>query len=384
MKYLTLVFSSLKRKKLRTVLTLLSICVAFILFGALCVIREALLGGVKLAGADRLVVRHKVSIIQHVPESYEARVKAIPRVEAVAAQTWFGGVYQDPKDFIATFAVDPESFLDVYQEFVLPPEQVAAWKQKRNGAIVGKASAERFGWKVGDVVPFTSPIWGAPQGKDHWDLEIVGIYTGATKSTDTSSLYLRYDYFDEARERNKGQIGIMTVRVSDPSRAGEIAAKIDDEFANSAYETKTEPEGAFAASFVQQIGDISTIVMGVLSAVFFTILLVAGNTMSQSVRERTEELGVLKALGFTNGLVLVLVLLESCLLTMTAGLAGLGVVWLFTQGKNPVPQLIQIFHFPSQDVAMGAAFALALGLLAGVIPAWQAMRLPIAVALRRG
>lgn len=384
MKYLILVFSSLKRKKLRTTLTLLSIFVAFVLFGALCVIQEAFLGGVKLAGVDRLVVRHKVSIIQSFPQSYETRVRAMPGVNAVAAQSWFGGVYQNPKNFIATIAVEPESFLDVYTEFVLPPEQMEAWKQKRNGVIVGASSAERFAWKVGDIVPFTSPIWGAPQGGEHWDFEVVGIYTGAKKSTDTSTLYLRYDYFDEGRTRLKGEIGWMTVRVADPSQAGAIAKQIDEEFANSAYETKTEPEGAFAASFAQQIGDIGTIVMGVISAVFFTILLVAGNTMSQSVRERTEELGVLKAMGFPNGLILWLVLAESCFLALIAGLAGLGLVWLITQGENPVPQLIQIFNFPTRDVILGAAMALLLGVMAGILPAWQAMRLPIATALRRG
>ncbi len=182
----------------------------------------------------------------------------------------------------------------------------------RTGAIVGRATADRFKWKIGDRIPLQSPIWGQPAGQTQWEFEIVGIYDGAKKGTDTSQFFFRYDYFEEARQQDKGQVGWYTVRIADPDQAAEIAAKIDAEFANSPYETKTEPEGAFAQGFAQQIGDIGSIVMAVVGAVFFTILLVAGNTMAQSVRERTEELGVLKAMGFTNVLVLVLVLLESC------------------------------------------------------------------------
>jgi putative ABC transport system permease protein len=383
MKFLGLVWSNLKRKKLRTALTLLSILVAFLLFGCLCALKEAFTMGVSLAGADRLIVRHKVSIIQSLPLSYEQRIANLPGVAALAHQSWFGGIYQDPKNFIATVAVVPETFLNLYPEFVLAPAEKEAWQKTRHGAIVGRLTAERFKWKIGDTVPFTSPIWGEPANQPNWNFLIVGIFDGAKKGTDTTSFYFRYDYFDEARTRGKGEVGWFTVRVHDPAQAAEIARRIDEEFANSPYETKAEPEGAFAAGFAQQIGDIGTIVTAVLSAVFFTILLVAGNTMGQAVRERTAELGVLKAMGFSNELVLALVLMESCTMAILGGVAGLGLIWLLLSSGSPAPTLLPILYVPMRDLCLGAALAVALGVCAGILPAISAMRLRIAVALRR-
>jgi putative ABC transport system permease protein len=383
-KFFGLVWSNLKRKKLRTSLTILSILVAFFLFAFLCAIKEAFTGGVSLAGVDRLITRHKVSLIMNLPLSYERRIMNVPGVSATAHQSWFGGIYQDKKNFFPSFPVDPQRFMAVYPEFLLPPAQMETWLKTRNGAIVGAKTAERFHFKVGDHIPLTCPIWGEPANQPHWDFEIVGIYAGAKKGTDTSGFYFRYDYFDEARIRGKGQIGWLGVRVQNPDQAAEIAKKIDAEFANSPYETKTEPEGAFAAGFVQQIGDIATIMIAVLSAVFFTILLVAGNTMSQAVRERTEELGVLKAMGFTNELVLVLIVLESCLIVAVGGLAGLGLAWAIISAiGNPAPQVFQSFYLPGRDLVIGLVIVFALGVVAGVFPAIQAMRLRIAVALRR-
>lgn len=228
----------------------------------------------------------------------------------------------------------------------------------------------------------TTPIW-PKKGEESWDFEIIGVYEGAKKGTDTSGFFFRYDYFDEGRAYGQGLVGWYVVRVQDPKQAGEVAKKIDAEFANSPYETKTEAEGAFAQGFVQQMGNIGAILVGVLSAVFFTILLVAGNTMAQSVRERTEELGVLKAMGFTNGLVLGLVLLESILLATLGGVAGLGAAWLFTSRGSPVPSLLPVFYLPPEYLVIGLGFVLGLGILAGILPALQAMRLRIAEALRR-
>jgi putative ABC transport system permease protein len=382
-KFLRLVSSNLKRKKLRTALTLLSILVAFLLFGFLCAIKEAFVAGVSLAGADRLVVRHKVSIIQSLPRSYEQRIASMPGVDAVTHQSWFGGIYQDPKNFFATIPVEPEKFFDMFPEYFVAPAQKEAWLKTRTGAIAGRALMDRFKWKVGDHIPITSPIWGQPDNQSHWDFEIVGVYEGTKKNADTSGMFFRYDYFDEARQRGKGQVGWFMVRVHDPKQSATIAKAIDEEFANSPYETKAEPEGAFAAGFAQQVGDIATIVTAVLSAVFFTILLIAGNTMGQAVRERTEEIGVLKALGFTNVLVLVLVLLESCFIALVGGGLGLGLAWLIISTKNPVPNLLPIFYLPPRDVVIGAVIIIAVGLLAGAFPAWQAMRLRVAEALRR-
>ncbi len=383
MKFLGLVWSNLQHRRLRTALTVLSILVAFLLFGFLCAIKDALSGGVTIASADRLVVRHKVSIIQSLPLNYEQRIANLPGVSATAHQSWFGGIYQEPKNFFPTIPVEPEKFLPMFPEFVLPAAQKTAWLATRNGAIVGRKTMERFKWKIGDHIPLTCPIWGEPANQPNWDLEIVGTFDGAKKSTDTSGLYFRYDYFDEARTRGKGEIGWITVRIQNPDQAAAIAQKIDDEFANSPYETKAEPEGAFAASFARQVGDIGTIMIAVLSAVFFTILLVAGNTMSQAVRERTEELGVLKAMGFTNELVLVLVLLESCVIAGVGGLLGLGLAWVIINSGNPAPSLLPRFYLPSHDLIVGLVVIVVLGFVAGAVPALQAMRLRIAVALRR-
>ena len=229
-KYLGLVWSNLTARKLRTSLTLLSIFVAFLLFGFLSAIKEAFLGGVQLAGADRLITRHKVSIIQTLPVSYEARIANIPGVKEMVHMTWFGGIYQDPKNFFGSFATQPEKLVSVYPEFVLPPEQLETWKHTRNGAVVGRLTMDRFKWKIGDHIPLTSPIWGEPDGRANWDFEIVGIYDGAKKGTDTSGFYFHYDYFDEARPRKKGEIGWFGIRIANPDQAAEVARKIDDEF----------------------------------------------------------------------------------------------------------------------------------------------------------
>jgi putative ABC transport system permease protein len=383
MKFLYLVWSNLKRKKMRTLLTLFSILIAFILFGFLSAIKQALVGGVKMAGANRLVVRHKVSLIQLLPESYKARMERIPGVEVATHQTWFGGIYQDPKNFFMQNPVVPEEFLDMHPEFVLPPEQKKVWLQTRTGAIVGRKTAERFHWKIGDKIPIQSAIWSQAGGSRLWEFDIVGIFDGKEKNSDTTPLFFRYDYFEEARQGAKGQVGWYSIRVKDPSKAAEIAKLVDQEFENSAAETKTEPEGAFVQAWAKQIGDIALITASILSAVFFTLLLVTGNTMSQAVRERTGELGVLKAIGFTNGQMLALVLLESCLLAALGGVLGLGVALLLTSRGDPTGGMLPLFFFPVRDLIIGLGISLLLGLVTGIFPALQAMRLRVADALRR-
>jgi putative ABC transport system permease protein len=383
MKFLRLLWGNLMRRKLRTLLTLLSIFVAFLLFGLLCTIKEAFSAGVTMAGADRLIVRHKVSLIMLLPVSYERRIANIDGVDVAMHWTWFNGIYQnEPKNFFGTFPVDPERFLDIYPEYALTSSERQAWTTTRTGAIVGRTLAERFAWKVGDRVPLMSPLWPR-KGEEAWEFEIVGIYEGTKAGTDTSNFFFRYDYFDEARAEGEGMVGWYVVRVSDPDRTTEVAQAIDAEFANSPYETKAEAEGAFAQSFIEQIGSIGTILMAILSAVFFTILLVAGNTMAQAVRERTAELGVLKAIGFTDAMVLRLVLAESSLLAAAGGLTGLLVAWLITLGGSPVPAVLPVFFLPPWYLGLGAALVLGLGVVAGIFPALSAMRMPIAVALRR-
>jgi putative ABC transport system permease protein len=385
MKFLRLIWSNLRRKKLRTSLTLLSIVVAFILFGFLSAIQQALVGGVELAGADRLIVRQKVSIINLLPVSYEARMDRIPGVDFATHQTWFGGVYQDPKNFFMQNPVEPEKFLKMHPEIILPPDEMKAWLATRTGAIVGRRTADRFHWKIGDQVPIQSTIWPNSDGSRHWDFDIVGIYDGKEKGTDTTPMFFRYDYFDEGRGQwGKGQVGWYTIRIKDPSQAAEVAKRVDEEFENSPAETKTEPEGAFIQAWASQIGNIVFIVAAILSAVFFTILLVTGNTMAQAVRERTGELGVLKAIGFTNGQVVALVLAESCLLTVLGGAIGLGLACAITpvMAQN-LAGLLPLFFFPTHDLFIGLGLSIALGFVTGIFPALQAMRLRVADALRR-
>jgi putative ABC transport system permease protein len=383
MKYLHLVWSNLKRKKLRTSLTLLSILVAFILFGFLCAIRQAIEGGVTLEGLDRLVVRHKVSIIQLLPQSYKARMERIPGVATATHMTWFGGIYQDPKNFFMQAPVVPEEFLAMYPEVVLPEDQKKAWLATRTGAIVGRKTAERFHWKIGDKVPIRSTIWSRGDGNMNWEFDVVGIFDGRNKNTDTTPLHFRYDYFDEARPMGKGLVGWYSIRVTEPAKAAEIARLVDQEFENSPAETKTEPEGAFIQAWAKQVGNITLITAAIMGAVFFTILLVAGNTMSQSVRERMGELGVLKAVGFTNWQVLALVLAESCLLALLGGALGLGLAWLIISQGDPTGGMLPLFHLPLGSVFVGLSLSALLGIITGVFPAVQAMRLQVADALRK-
>lgn len=384
MKFAHLLFANLFRRKLRTALTLFSVVVAFILYSYLAAIRVGLSQGVDVAGADRMLVWHRVSLAQPLPVSYRDRIARVAGVELVIHQSWFGGVYQDPKNFFAQMPVEPEPFLRMYPEILLSEAEKEAWLRTRTGAIVGRATAERFGWRVGDRIPLQTGIWTRKDGSSTWEFDIVGIFDGAKQGTDTTPLYFRYDYFDETRAVGEGLVGWFVVRVKDPDQAPQVARAIQREFANSSAEVKAESEKAFLQSWAKQIGDIGLIITAILSAVFFTILLVAGNTMAQSVRERTEELGVLKAVGFTHQQVTALVLAEAGLLAGLGGALGLAIGSVLVAGGDPTGGALPVFYFPPRDLAKGAGIALLLGLTSGLLPALQAGRLRVAEALRRG
>ncbi len=383
MKYLYLVWSTLKRKKLRTVLTILSILVAFLLFGYLAAIRTAFTQGIEVAGLDRLIVRHKVSIIQMLPAAYEARIEQVEGVEDAVAAVWFGGYFQEPRNQFPQFPVKPREYLEMFPEFRLSDEALDAWLATRTGAVVGRTVAERFGWQVGDKIPITATIWTRQGDERTWEFDLVGIYDGAEKGTDTTQFLFRYDYFDEARAFGQGLVGWYTVRIGDPDRAAEISAAIDEEFANSQAETKAEPEGAFLQGFANQIGNIGFIMTSIVGMVFFTILLVAGNTMAYAVRERTNELAVLKAVGFTDTGVLGLVLGEAFLLTAIGGGIGLALSWVMVSAGDPTGGFLPIFFIPQQDLVIGVILIGVTAFIAGILPALQAQRLRIADALRR-
>jgi putative ABC transport system permease protein len=382
-KFLPLVWANLKRKKVRTAFTLLSIAVSFFLFGLIQTFKTSLSAGVEVAGNDRLIVIHKVSIIQPLPASYGPRIAQIPGVDAVTHANWFGGIYQDPKNFFPQYAVEPEKYLDLYPEILLPADQKKAWLADRTGAVVGRTTAERFGWKVGDRIPIQGTIFRKQDGTDIWEFNLDGIYDGAKKGTDTTTFLFDYDYLDEARRFARGTVGWYIIHIADPDKAADVAAAIDATFANSPYETKTATEKAFAKSFADQMGNIGAIAVAVAGMVFFAMLLVAGNTMAQAVRERTNELAVLKTLGFKDGRVLRLVLAESFTLAVVGGGLGLLAAWLFTLRGDPTGGMLASFYLPAIDIVWGAAFIVLLGLITGVFPGVQAMRLQIAEALRR-
>ncbi len=385
MSSLPLIGAALRRKKTRTFLTFSSVLFAFLIFGVLAMLRVALAAGVDIANEDRLVVRHRVSLFQMLPESYEADIESLDGVVDAVHMTWFGGVYQDPSNFFMQSPVRPAEYLDMYPEVRLTEEEKARWIETRNGAVTGRANAERYGWEVGDRIPIRPTIWTQQgRGDAAWEFELVGIYDSEVEGFDQTQFLFRYDFFDEARSFGRGTVGWYMVRIADPDRAAETAEAIDTLFRNSEAETKSEPEGAFAAGFANQIGNIGLIVTSILGAVFFTVLLVAGNTMAQSVRERVGEIGLLKAVGFTSNRVMRLILLESVALSTTAGLFGL----LLASGIAAALRPTLATYFPGlflrpQDILLGIALAFLTGLVTGVFPARRAMRLRPAFALRR-
>ena len=382
MKFLPLVWKNLFRRRARTLFTVLSIVVAFVLFAYLAAIRLAFGTGVSVAGADRMLVIHKVSLIQPLPESYLGRIAAVDGVADISHMSWFGGIYQDPRNFFAQFAVDAESYLRLYPEIVLSDEEREAWLRNRTGAIVGRVTADRFGWEVGDRIPIEGTIFRTRSGPT-WEFTIDGIYEAGTEGYDTSTMLFHHDYLMEANDQGARFIGQYVIRVDDPARSADVAAAIDTRFANSPAETRTSTEQAFLQGFADQIGNIGAMVTAILAAVFFTILVITANTMAQSIRERTNELAVLKTLGFTDRRVLALVLIESLALAVAGGAVGLGVGWLLIGLGDPTGGFLTVFLFPTRDLVIGGVLVVLLGFAAGAVPALLATRLRIVDALRK-
>ena len=379
MKYRHLIFANLFRKKIRTTLTLGSFAVALFLFGLLAVVRGAFNQGVEVAGANRLVVVNKVSIIQPLPISYEQKLAQVPGVTLINHENWFGGVYQDERNFFPQFAIEDETQRQMFPEFIVPDEQWKTFSDDREGAIVGEDLVKRFHWKVGDRIPVKGTIFPGT-----WEFNIRGIYHGSRPQDDTTQFWFHYKYLEERENPYwKGLIGWYTVRIDNPDNAARIARDIDATFANSPRETKTETEKAFAAGFVKQAGNIEFLLLSIGSVVFFTLLLVTGNTMAIAVRERMRELAVLKAVGFSDAFVLSLVLGESLLLAAIGGGAGLALSKLFTLGGDPTRGMLPYFYLTLPAIIVGLLAALAVGMAAGILPAWSAMRLRVVDALRR-
>ena len=379
MKFLPLLLANLFRKKIRTTLTIGSFFVALLLFSLLAALRAGFQQGVDVAGADRLVVVGRTGLIQPLPFPYLDRIRRIPGVKEVAHATWFGGIYQDPKNFFAQFAVDPDQWLAMYPEFKVDDAEWAAFKADRQGVIIGRKLAARFGWKVGDHVPLKAPGY---LGGGSWDFNVRGLYRGTRRQDDETQFWMQHRYmYEKGPDYWKGIVGWYVVRVADPNEAPRVLQAIDSEFANSAAETRTQTESAFAASFVKQMGNIEFLIMVIGSIVLFTLLLVTGNTMAISVRERTNELAVLKAIGYSDRFVLGLVLAESVIIAALGG--GLGLLAGRAITTRDLTNGIILMYLPATAVVAGVFVAVGTGFLAGILPALSARRLGVVDALRR-
>jgi putative ABC transport system permease protein len=381
MKYAGLLFANLFRKKIRLMLTLGSFAVAIFLFSFLALIKQAFNGGIGVAGVDRLVVINRTSIIQSLPMSYRDRILHIPGVKRVTFDNWFGGVYQDPKNALSEFAIDVENQREVFPEFVVPDDQWQTFVKDRQGAIVGASTAKRFGWKIGQRIPLQGTIFTGT-----WEFNIDGIYHGKRSNDDQTQFWFHWDYLNErAKDIVRDQAGWYTVQIANPDDAVRIVKAIDSEFANSPYETHTDTEQTFAASFAKQMGNIGFLVTAIGTIVFFTLLLVTGNTMAISVRERMGELAVLKAVGYSDRFVMMLVLAEALLIAAVGGGLGLLAAAGFAAllAATPMHNFIPFSSLSPSVALMGIGLTLLFGAASGFLPAMGGLRLRVIDALRR-
>jgi putative ABC transport system permease protein len=381
MKFARIIWANLLRKKVRLLLTLGSFAVALFLFAFLAVVRDAFNRGADVAGADRLVVINRTSIINLIPLSYRDKILRIPGVKYVTHNNWFGGIYQEEKNFFPQFVIDPENQRQVFPELIVPDDQWNAFLKDRQGAIAGAKTVERFHWKIGDRIPIKTTLYGGGS----WEFNLVGIYHGKRPQDDETQFWFQWDYFEEKiPQAIKGQIGWYVLRVENPDQSVRVAKAIDEEFANSPNETKTQTESAFAANWVKQFGNIQFLILSIGTVVFFTLLLVTGNTMAISVRERTAELAVFKAIGYSDNFILVFVLVESLAIALIGG--GLGLLLALAAmpflAKALSSLLPSIVLAPSM-LLFGLITAILVGILSGLLPGLGAMRLRVVNALRR-
>lgn len=381
MKYFSLIWAQLFRSKTRTLLTLLSVVAAFLLFGMLDSVRVAFSSGGSVDGANRLIVSSRLSITQTLPVSLRTQIEAVPGVRNVTYAMWFGGIYQDPKNFFPNFSVAPNYF-DVYTNYQVPAEQLKAFQENQTGAIVGEALAKKYGWKIGDTIPLQATIF--PRGgSNDWPLQLTGIFRVKDRGTvsEEQQLVMHWKYFDEANDYIKNRVSWYTVQLANPDQASRVAQAIDAISANSDHETKSQTEMAFNQSFAKQLADIGLIVTSIMGAVFFTLLLLTGNTMAQAVRERIPELATLKTLGFKDSTVLTLVMVESMLLIVLGGLIGMGLASAIMPGISRMTNGIVPGGAPAQTWLVGVGLMLLIGIVVGLLPALRAQRLKIVDAL---
>ncbi len=384
MRYLPLLWAGLFRKKTRTTLTLLSIVVAFALFGLLQAVEVAFESGADAADAKRLLTTARYSIIEPLPMAYQRRIEQVPGVVGVAFADWFGAKYQNESNAFPVFAVDPARYLDMYPEFTVAREHREAFVKTRTGALAGQRLVDRFGWKVGQKLPISSEIHPKTDGSMSWEFDLVGIIDADDPAVrgNTDMVLINVAYFDEARQSGRGKTGWYIVRIAESGQARAISAGIDALFMNSPDETKTQPEKEFALGFAKQIGDIGALVTRILIAVFFTILILTGNTMAQSIHERIPELAILKTLGFSDLKITALVLAEAVLLLVLGGGIGMGAAVAALPGLNGATggRFPPLFVGPDTWL-LAAAIAGLVALCIGLPPALRARRLKIVDAL---
>jgi putative ABC transport system permease protein len=378
MKYFPLIWAGLWRKRARTIFTMLSIVVAFLLFGLLQGINQGFNTVVQNLNVDRLYVSARTNMTDGLPISYANRIRTVPGVRAVSHWTYFGGYYQNARNPIPAFSTEPEALFKIYREIKVQPEYIEAMKRTRTGVLVSEALAQQYKWKIGDRIPLGTSIWTTKDGAGTWYFDVVGTFDLSEVGGGFPSFYLNHDYFEENAAFGDGVVHYYLVGIEDPQQATKVSLAIDAMFANSSAETRTQTESALAQMQLKQIGDINFIVNAIVGAVLFTLLFLTANTMAQSVRERTSELAVLKTLGFADGKVLALVLIEALLLCVFAAAIGLALANLAFPALKPI---FGDFRMPLVVIAMGAGMALLLALLSGLPPALRARQLNIVDAL---
>jgi putative ABC transport system permease protein len=381
MKYLGLVLKSARRSKRRTALTIMSVAIAVFLFASLRAVLDGFNAATEASSSTRIVTQRATSLFFSMPTSHGDAIRNTPGVEDVSWANWFGGVYKDPQNFFAQFAVEPESYLRLYPEIELTPEEKKAFLEDRTGCIIGDGLARRFGFKVGDKITLQVgiPIYGTRD----FDFNVRGIYRSGGAAVDNQSMLFHWKYADE-RSITPGQVGWYIAQISNPDDATRVSMAIDQKFSNSSNETKTETEKQFQSTFVSMFGNLNLLLGSIALAVVITTLFVAGNTMAMSVRERTTEIAVMRTLGFPSRTIFLLVAGEGLMMAIAGGVAGALLARIVVN-----PDLLQagafipVFGVNNRNVVMGIALSAAIGVLAGLIPATMASRLRIVDALRR-
>lgn len=381
----SLIRKNLFRRKFRTIMLLIAIFIAFLIYGVLSSFEKAFNAGIELSASDRLVTVNKINFTQTLPLAYANRVSSVEGIKRVSHVSWFGGYHQEPKNFIVVFAIQDDRWLDIFPELLLSEETRAAFRRDRKGALVGRKLAEKQGWQIGDKIPLSSNIYSKEDGSHVWDMNIVGIFDGNKTQVDTNYMVFHYEYFNEARTFDKDMIGWLAIQTRNPGENDAVMSKVDALFANSPHETRTTTESAFNKAFLEQIGSINLIVNSVVSAAFATILMIVGNTMYLAVGERTKEIAVLKTLGFRSRRIFGMILSESLLLSLLGGIPALFVTYGIISAIVPMlSSTLPSLSLSTEVVVTALAWMLLLGVITGLLPAYNAMRLNIQTALGRG